>query len=135
VSAFVDTSAWYALASEHDRDHRAAVAVYEGLVERKERLLTTSYVVAETMGLIQHRLGWRPLELFAAAARTIDVVWIDGVRHREAESLLFERRRRAINIVDAASFVVMGALDVRDAFAFDDDFEREGFRLLKPPRA
>jgi predicted nucleic acid-binding protein len=134
VSVFVDTSAWYALASERDRDHRAAAAVYRELVERKERLLTTSYVLAETMGLIQHRLGWKPLELFAAAARTIDVVWIDGTGHREAETLLFGQRRRAINIVDAASFVVMRALGVEAAFAFDDDFQREGFRLLGPPR-
>lgn len=135
MSVFVDTSAWYALASKDDRDHGAAQAIYEDLVERKERLLTTSYALAETMGLIQHRLGWKPLELFSAAARTVDVVWIDRTRHREAETLLFERRRRAINIVDAASFVVMKALGIEDAFAFDDDFAREGFRLLKPGRS
>jgi predicted nucleic acid-binding protein len=28
--------------------------------------------------------------------------------------------------------VVMRALGIRDAFAFDEDFRREGFRLLDP---
>jgi predicted nucleic acid-binding protein len=134
LSVFVDTSAWYALASVGDQDHRSAQAVYRDLVERKERLVTTSYALAETMGLIQRRLGWRPLELFAAATHTVDVVWIDRTRHREAETLLFARRRRAINIVDAASFVVMKALGIEDAFAFDEDYRREGFHLLKPGR-
>ena len=134
MSVFVDTSAWYALGSKDDDEHEAARAVYEDLVDRQEPLITTSYVLAETMGLIQRRLGWRALELFAAAAQTIDVVWVDRARHREAEALLFERRRREINIVDAASFTAMRALGIRDAFAFDDDFEREGFRVLKPPR-
>lgn len=98
-------------------------------MERAERLVTTSYVLAESMGLIQHRLGWRPLELFAAAAATWDVAWIDEGRHRQAEKLLFTRRRRAINIVDAASFAVMRELGIETAFAFDDDFKREGFGL------
>jgi len=83
------------------------------------------------MGLIQHRLGWKPLELFAAAAATWDMAWIDAARHRNAERLLFQRRRRAINIVDAASFVVMREFSIETAFAFDDDFKREGFATAR----
>lgn len=130
MSIFVDTSAWFALASAADQDHAAARAAYTELVERDERLVTTSYALAETMGLIQHRLGWKPLELFAAVAQTCDVAWIDGARHRAAEEILFHRQRRRINIVDAASFAVMRELGLDTAFAFDDDFAREGLRLL-----
>lgn len=130
MTAFIDTSACYALVSATDQDHATARSIYTILVERDERLVTTSYVVAESMGLIQHRLGWRPLELFAAAVATWDVAWIDAARHRKAEALLFGRRRRAINIVDAASFVVMREMKIETAFAFDDDFKREGFEPL-----
>lgn len=130
MAVFVDTSAWYALASAGDQDHARARGLYTDLVERGDSLVTTSYVLAETMGLIQHRLGWKPLELFAAAAQTCDVAWIDASRHRAAEELLFGRRRRRFNIVDAASFAVMRELKVESAFAFDDDFAREGFRVL-----
>ena len=126
---FVDTSAWYALVSASDQDHQAARAVYAGLVEQGEELVTTSYVLAETMGLIQRRLGWKPLELFAAAAREVDVVWIDRDAHRAAEAALFERRRRGVNLVDAASFVSMRQRGIEVAFAFDEDFAQAGFRL------
>jgi predicted nucleic acid-binding protein len=130
VSVFVDTSAWFALASAGDQDHVAARRTFAELVGRDERLVTTSYVVAETMGLIQHRLGWKPLERFAAAAETCEVAWVDGSRHRAAEELLFQRRKRRVNIVDAASFTVMRELGLEQAFAFDDDFTREGFRVM-----
>lgn len=133
MTVYVDTSAWFALASRTDQDHEAARALYSDLVEGDVELVTCSYVIAETMGLIQHRLGWVSLELFAEAARTVEVVWIDDVRHRQAESILFERRRRGINIVDAAGFAVMRSLGLEVAFAFDDDFRREGFTLLQPP--
>ncbi len=127
---FVDTSAWFALASATDQDHAVASTAYTDLLDRRETLLTTSYVLAETMGLIQHRLGWEPLELFAAASGTWETVWIDAARHRAAETLLFSRRRHHINVVDAASFAVMQELDVEVAFAFDEDFAREGFQLI-----
>ena len=133
MSVFVDTSAWYALASVSDQDHHAAHAIYAELVERDEALVTSSYTVAETMGLMQRRLGWKPLELFAAAVRTVDVVWIDEALHRQAEATFFARRKRGITIVDAAGFVVMTSRGVDTAFAFDDDFRREGFAVLRPP--
>ena len=130
MAVFVDTSAWFALASAGDQDHSAARNEYAVLVKRGEALVTTSYVLAETMGLIQHRLGWKALELFAAVAQTCDIAWVDATRHRAAEEVLFRRRRRRINIVDAASFAVMRELALDTSFAFDDDFAREGFQVL-----
>ncbi len=86
------------------------------------------------MGLIQRRLGWSPLELFAAALRVVEVVWVDEFIHRRAEVILFERRKRGISIVDAASFAVMTSRGITTAFAFDDDFRHEGFELLRMGR-
>lgn len=96
MTVFVDTSACYALVSATDQDHPHARDVYRQLVDRAERLVTTSYVLAESMGLIQHRLGWKPLELFAAAVATWDVTWVDAVRHRAAVAVLSARRRPGI---------------------------------------
>ena len=133
MTVFVDTSAWFALAATTDQDHAPAEAIYTDLIDRNEDLVTSSYVLAETMGLMQLRLGWKSLELFAAAARTLDVVWIDDALHRAGEDILFARRRRGITIVDATAFAVMKAREIENAFAFDDDFEREGFAALRPP--
>src|SRR5207245_5944209 len=54
TSVFVDTSAFYALADRTDRLHSSAVR----FVETNERLLvTSSFVVHETVTLIRMRLG------------------------------------------------------------------------------
>lgn len=135
MTVFLDTSACFAFTAATDQHHSAARATFSQLVGRDERLVTTSYALAETLGLIQRRLGWEPLERFVSTAATFDVVWIDAPRHRAAEAALFARRRRQINIVDAASFVVMRELGIDTAFAFDDDFGREGFRVIGPDQA
>lgn len=57
MAVFVDTSAWYALGTAGDESHAAARRVYAELIRHGERLITCSYVLAETMGLIQRRLG------------------------------------------------------------------------------
>jgi predicted nucleic acid-binding protein len=132
VTVFVDTSACLAFTAASDKDHAAARTIYGDLVQRDERLVTTSYVLAEAMGLIQHRLGWEPLQRFAATAATFDVAWIDASRHRAAEQVLFGLHRRRVNIVDAASFVVMREMGISTAFAFDPDFAQEGFRVIGP---
>ena len=47
--------------------------------------------------------------------------------HQMAADLLEERGRRTLSLVDCGSFVVMRALNVTTALAYDSDFEREGF--------
>jgi len=44
---------------------------------------------------------------------------------------LEERNRRGLSLVDCASFVVMRRYGIEEAFAFDEDFEKEGFRLYQ----
>jgi len=134
VRVFVDRSAFLALANRLDQDHASAASIYPALIERRADLLTSSYVVAESMALIQRRLGWEPLVAFSEALETaFDVVWVDRSLHVEARQLLFRRRRRAINIVDAVSMTLTRQLALDALFAFDDDFVREGFRVLSSP--
>ena len=131
---FVDTSAFLALSNRLDHEHATAARIYPALMERRVDLLTSSYVVAESMALIQRRLGWEPLVAFTEALEAaFHVVWVDRTLHAEAQRLLFRRRRRAINIVDAVSMILSRQLGLDALFAFDDDFIREGFRVLSDP--
>ena len=54
---------------------------------------------------------------------------------QEAEALRWLRRHdeRTYSFVDATSFVVMKALRIREALAFDADFEAAGFTALRAP--
>jgi predicted nucleic acid-binding protein len=125
---FVDTSALYALADRADRNHSAATKTLSLLLETGEPLVTHNYVLVESLALLQHRLG---IDSALGLARTIDhfaVDWVDEALHGQAVQALARSSRRRVSLVDHVSFLVMRARRIEDAFAFDDDFEREGFR-------
>jgi predicted nucleic acid-binding protein len=59
------------------------------------------------------------------------VKWIDRDLHNEAMAELARTRRRAVSLVDQVSFLVMREGGVQEALAFDQDFVRAGFRLVR----
>ena len=126
---FVDTSALYALADAADQNHEKARRILEELLDGDEILLTHSYVLVESIALVQHRLG-TDAALRLAESRGFEVEWVDAARHAETVRALGTRRRRRVSFVDLVSFGVMRARGIEKAFAFDEDFEREGFELV-----
>lgn len=129
---FVDTSAFYALLVASDRNHRRAKVAFEGLRRRDATLVTSSYVLVETYALLGRRVGVDAVAAFRADfAPLLDVVWIDLAMHEDALDLLLARRSETLSLVDAVSFVLIRSRDLADVFAYDRDFEREGFTLVE----
>jgi hypothetical protein len=56
--------------------------------------------------------------------------WVIGRDHEEAVRLPASRGKPTLSLVDCVSFVLMRKYRITTAFAFDEDFEREGFQLL-----
>ena len=54
---FVDTGAWIALSDRKDQYHGDAVRIYGKLKQARERLLTTDYVVDETVTRLRYYLS------------------------------------------------------------------------------
>ena len=46
MATFVDTTAWAAVKNRKDRNYLAAVEVFTDLAERRERVVTTDFVLA-----------------------------------------------------------------------------------------
>jgi predicted nucleic acid-binding protein len=130
-AVFVDTSALYALLDRNDAQHTKARKILKRLLEREALLLTHSYVLVETFALVQRRLG---LEAVRALDRdlvpVLEVIWIDKGLHQEAVEALLSLERPSVSLVDQVSFALMRQRGLRSAFAFDDDFRQEGFKLL-----
>ena len=130
---FLDTSAIYALADTGDPNHNQALSLFASVVEEGQGILTHNYVVVESAALLQSRLGMNSALRFLVDVNDFQVHWITSDDHQRAVSLLTERARRGLSLVDCVSFVVMGQYGVEQALAFDRDFEREGFRLYPGP--
>ena len=65
---FVDTGAWIALLNQRDQYHDDAVVIYNGLKQQKARLLTTDYVIDETVTWLKYRSSHQ------VAVRFLDLV-------------------------------------------------------------
>ncbi|CAN5790543.1 PIN domain-containing protein [soil metagenome] len=127
---FVDTSAFYAVFDADDEEHGRAGDVWSSLLG-ESTLTTSNYVLLETLALLQNRLGVESVRAFEdAVTPLLRVLWIDETVHRQAVVALLTAGRRALSLVDCTSFVLMRTHGLESAFAFDQHFDEQGFRVL-----
>lgn len=124
---FVDTSGWFALAARHDRDHPKALKFFQG---SRSPLLTTDYIVDETVTLFQARLNHsaaiRFLDSIQASTR-LSLIFLTRKNVEAAIKLFRERPDKGWSLTDCTSFTIMERMRINTAFAFDDDFKQAGF--------
>ena len=131
MKTFIDTSAFLAVLNAQDRFHPAARACWEQLLSDGAGLLTSNYVLLETTALLQSRFGIEALRLFdASVLPVLDVLWVDESLHRQAMSALLAANRRALSLVDCASFELLRRSGVEQVFTFDAYFGEQGFRVI-----
>lgn len=130
---FVDTAGWMALGDAADPTHEACRAARDRWLRDGGLLVTTDYVVDETLTLIRVRLGlhaasqwWKQID---ASAR---VRWepIGTARAEKARSWFFRWEDKTFSFTDCTSFVVMRELRIRIALTTDRHFEQAGFQIL-----
>ena len=131
MSVFADTSALYPLLVRNEVGHAAARSAFARLVETGRPIWTSSFVLVETMALLQHRIG-------LSAARDFDdeivpnlsVHWVDAELYHRGTDRLWREDRRRLSLVDCIGFEFMRGRGITTAFAIDPDFEEAGFELL-----
>ncbi|MCY4107523.1 MAG: PIN domain-containing protein [Chloroflexi bacterium] len=124
---FLDTSAVIALADSSDENHTKAVTALTKLTNQGHSVLTHNYILVESAALLQSRIGLRSALAFLSDAAKFTVHWVTPRDHADAVTLLAERNRRGLSLVDCMSFTVMRNYGVGAASAYDADFEAEGF--------
>lgn len=129
---FVDSSAIYASVGRRDPNYSRASSLDQALRRSNIELITTNFVVAESHALI---LGRENRVLALQTLRLIDQGGLSVIRIEEedelaARSVIERYTDKDFSLVDATSFVIMDALGIRTAFAFDVNFRQYGFETL-----
>lgn len=128
---FVDTSALYAAIVADDAAHPAARRVLEELDVERVDLVTSSFVVQETVSLLQARIGLAAVKEYSEGFEPLlNVVWVDRTLYRRALASLLAASARRISLTDWSSFEIMRNLGIERAFAFDRHFADQGFTVL-----
>jgi uncharacterized protein len=129
---FADTSFWYAYQERRDVRHEVARAIVRRGVGR---VLTTNHVVGETWTLLRRRAGHNQAVGFLdrlAHLPEVETVHVDEEVEDEAWRWLRSRSEREFSFVDATSFAIMRRRRIREALAFDGDFNAAGFVEVRP---
>lgn len=130
MTVFVDTSAFFALLDSESEMNPAALSALRTLADRDDVLVTHSYVVVESIALVQRRLGKAAVRAFLQnVAPEIETIWVDETLHSAGVAALLSSPS-AISLVDHVSFAVMRERGIRTAFAFDVDFAKAGFTVV-----
>lgn len=129
---FVDTSAWFASIVPSDTDHKAASA---WLAQNHQPLLTTDYIIDETLTLLRSRgefLRARSLgeAFFSGSISSLYFLTEDDIR--QTWQTFQDFSDKDWSFTDCSSRVVMTKLKLINAFTFDHHFYQFGFVTVLP---
>lgn len=131
---FVDTGAWVALRYQRDQYHARARALLARVRTERLGLVTTEWVLAESVTLLKARGAVDHAIALGAAIEGGQLgVLVESTPERRARAWSLFERYRALRVgwVDCASFAVMQELRLQHFFGFDDDFVRAGFKAFR----
>lgn len=100
---------------------------------RERTLLTTSFVLDESITLIRRRLSHQHAKQFGEAFFKSNVAQLVQINHADIQNAwnLFVRYGdQDFSFTDCTSFAVMKRLKLQEALAFDKHFSTMGFTLL-----
>ena len=130
---FVDTSALYALIDRKDSHHSTMGGHVGRLLHSRRGLVTTDYVVCESVNLASaragHHVGGRILELVDRSS-ALRVEWIGSLRFEAAKTFYRRHSDHRYSFTDCTSFAVMRELKLLDVLTTDQHFQEAGFQIL-----
>lgn len=137
TAVFVDTAGWMACADRADPDHLGACAVRDAALEAGQTLVTTDYVVDETLTLIRFRIDRDAVKTWwDQIDRSQRLRWerIDPARFERALQLFFRYRDKDVSFTDCTSFAVMRELRLTHVLTTDRHFRQMGFHMRPAAR-
>lgn len=129
---FVDTGAFIGRHLQRDQHHEAAAAAWSRLAAERERCVTSSFVLDETITLLSRRAG----SAFAAerarawlGSTALSILRPEVRDENEALHWLQKLGDQGVSYTDCVSFTLMKRHRISRVFGFDRHFTAAGFTL------
>lgn len=128
---FVDTGAFVALEDESDQYHDEAIQFREHVLRQENyNIISSSYVLDETLTLIRARLGVKTSIGFSRQIRKSKIIKFIRVSEeieKNAIKIFESYEDKTFSFTDCVSFAIMKQREMREAFTFDLHFDQMGF--------
>jgi predicted nucleic acid-binding protein len=130
---FVDTAGWMACADRNDPAHASCVAVRDEKLRAGFLLVTTDYVLDETLTLLRLRLGLAAArewwERVSQSPRVV-ITDVEGELRRDALDWFFRYEDKNFSFTDCTSFAFMRREKLRGVLTTDRHFAQAGFEVV-----
>ena len=129
---FVNTSAWFATVVPSDPNHSHAA---NWLAANSEVLLTTDYIIDETLTLLRARGERQRAKLLGSnffEASIAEIYFLTEEDIRQAWVVFEQYDDKGWSFTDCSSKVVIDQMNISQAFAFDHHFHQFGTVQVVP---
>ncbi len=130
---FVDTSAWLALDDKNDQYHNKAVAKSSEIKRQRIKIITSEYIIDETITLIRYRVSHQAAVIFGDSLLNSSIVRIVNVTDEDrikAWEIFKKYEDKELSFTDCTSFVLTKNLRLQKIFTFDKHFKQMGFEIF-----
>jgi len=130
---FVDTAGWVMMADGSDPLHRKGCTARDEHLKRRGVLVTTDYVIDETLTLLRMRLGLDTARRFwwmISESARVELETISPDRAHRAREWFFSWQDKDFSFTDCTSFVTMKDLGLVRTLTSDHHFVQAGFDIV-----
>ncbi|MCC6806197.1 MAG: type II toxin-antitoxin system VapC family toxin [Deltaproteobacteria bacterium] len=130
---FVDTAGWMMMFDAADPQHDAARETRDRWLARGGRLVSSTFVLDETLTLMRVRLGRESARnWWSIVSASQRLVWfdVDADCRKDALKWFFKLEDRRLSFTDCTSFALMKKHGVKVAFTSDRHFRQARFGVV-----
>lgn len=134
MKLFVDTSAWIAFLAPKDAHYDHAREAFAELLSRNALVVTSNYVIDETVTWLRMRaghataVGFRDIITRSQEASRLHLAWVSESIEQKAWELFIEHPGLKLSLTDCTSAVLAAELRL-PVWTYDCDFAALGFRV------
>lgn len=130
----VDSDAFVGWILEDDANHEKATERFDRLLAQRQRLITTSFVVAETATVLSHLAGQETARTFLRRlieSHRFPTIFINEALYAHALHLFQGQERKGTSVTDCANVAVAREFEIPHLFSFDAAYSRDfGLHLV-----
>ncbi len=117
----IDSDAFVGLFVEHDAHHANIQSLMQGFAQKRRKLVTTSFVVAETATVISRCKDQEVARRFLTYVRSggIPIIFIDEALQHAAEQVFVSQENKSTSMVDCSNVAVMKQFHIPQILSFD----------------
>ncbi len=133
MRVFVDTGAWIALTDKTDDYHKAALKIHAYLEENNAWLITSDYIIDETITWLRYKAGHKAAVKFWSRvnnSRVTEIIDVDTEIKNSAWKTFLKYTDHELSFTDCTSFAIMKKHKLPKVFSYDSHFKVLGFQVL-----